>query len=233
MEDTGIGIAEDQIAHIFGEFHQVENERNRQFDGTGLGLTICQRLVEMMGGKVWVTSQEGEGACFGFDLTMPTGSVAPDQVARLPQNVGHVLIVDDIATNRTILERQLRQVGIKVTACSSGPEALERMTPQVDLVLTDHNMPDMDGMELARALRGSGYDGPILLLSSNPDQAEQDPARGLIQGCCKSPCQGLNCSHSLPRSARRARRPARWRRCAQCAFSRQRTTGPTNWSFAR
>lgn len=187
IEDTGIGIPEDQRAHIFGEFNQVENERNRQFDGTGLGLAICQRLVELMGGRIWVTSEEGNGACFGFALTMATGSVAMPDVAALPADIGHVMIVDDIPTNRTILERQFGQLGITVTACSNGPEALARMSPEIDVILTDHNMPGMDGMDLARALRDSGHDAPILVLSSNPSLVEQDPDSPLVQGLLQKP----------------------------------------------
>lgn len=187
VEDTGIGIPGDQLAHIFGEFNQVENERNRQFDGTGLGLAICQRLVELMGGSIWVTSEEGHGACFGFELPMATGAVAMPDLAALPAGIGHVMIVDDIGTNRTILERQLRQLGATVTACSDGPQALAAISPQIDVILTDHNMPGMDGMELARALRDGGHDAPILLLSSNPDLAEQDPANMLIQGVLQKP----------------------------------------------
>ena len=187
IEDTGIGIPQDQVGHIFGEFNQVENERNRQFDGTGLGLAISQRLVEMMGGKIWVTSEEGAGTCFGFTLTMAASQDAQPVNCALPDDLRHVMIVDDIAINRTILERQLQQLGVTVTTCIDGNEALEKMAPGVDLVLTDHNLPGMDGMELATKLRERGIDVPILVLSSNPGHAEKDPARGLIQGLLQKP----------------------------------------------
>ncbi|APE44930.1 hybrid sensor histidine kinase/response regulator [Sulfitobacter alexandrii] len=187
VEDTGIGIPRDQLAHVFGEFNQVENERNRQFDGTGLGLAICQRLVGMMGGRIWVMSDEGAGACFGFELTLPTGATGPQEPPIASPAIRHVMVVDDIATNRNILDRQLGQLGITVTACSSGAEALETVNAGMDLVLTDHNMPGMDGLELARALRAGGHTMPILMLSSNPDHAEQDPACGLIQGLLQKP----------------------------------------------
>ena len=187
IEDTGIGIPQDQVDHIFGEFNQVENERNRQFDGTGLGLAISQRLLEMMGGKIWVTSEEGVGTCFGFTLTMAAGQDAQPLNCALPDELRHVMIVDDITINRTILERQLQQLGVTVTSCVDAAEALEKMDAQVDLVLTDHNMPGMDGMELAKKLRDSGSNVPILVLSSNPSHAEKDPARGLIQGLLQKP----------------------------------------------
>ena len=186
IEDTGIGIPEDKVDHIFGEFNQVENERNRQFDGTGLGLAISQRLVEMMGGQIWVTSEEGIGTCFGFTLTMATDQAAPAQPF-LPSELRHIMIVDDLQINRVILDRQLQQLGVKVTSCVSGEQALEQMDATVDLILTDHKMPQMDGMELAKNLRDRGDNTPILLLSSNPGHAQNGPGRGLIQGMLQKP----------------------------------------------
>lgn len=120
IEDTGIGIAEDMVGHIFGEFNQVENERNRKFDGTGLGLAISKRLVNMMGGDIWVSSEEGVGSCFGFRLTMSTTEEQVAPAPLLPEGLKHVMIVDDIAANRTILERQLELLGLQVTSCTNG-----------------------------------------------------------------------------------------------------------------
>jgi hypothetical protein len=187
IEDTGIGIPENMVDHIFGEFNQVENERNRQFDGTGLGLAISQRLIEIMGGTIWVTSEEGVGSCFGFELEMaPTNALQPDH-RPLPEGLRRIMIVDDIAINRTILERQLEQLGIGVISCASGAEALAQLDEDVDLILTDHNMPEMDGLELAEAVRATGSIIPILLLSSSPDLAEKDPARVHLQGLLQKP----------------------------------------------
>jgi hypothetical protein len=97
------------------------------------------------------------------------------------------MIVDDIAINRTILERQLEQLGIGVISCASGVEALAQLDEDVDLILTDHNMPEMDGLELAEAVRATGSIIPILLLSSSPDLAEKDPARVHLQGLLQKP----------------------------------------------
>ncbi|MGJ8626897.1 MAG: response regulator [Sulfitobacter sp.] len=187
IEDTGIGIPEKMVDHIFGEFNQVENERNRQFDGTGLGLAISQRLIDIMGGKIWVTSEEGIGSCFGFKVEMPpAGALKPDYHP-LPDGLRRIMIVDDIAVNRTILERQLEQLGVGVISCSNGAKALEKLDENIDLILTDHNMPEMDGLELAEAVRATGSNIPILLLSSNPDLAEKDPARVHVQGLLQKP----------------------------------------------
>ena len=191
IEDTGIGIPKDMVGHIFGEFNQVENERNRQFDGTGLGLAISKRLVDLMEGEIWVTSEEGVGSCFGFRIPMDTTEIDVEAHPIIPDGLRHVLVVDDIAANRTILERQLEQLGLKVTSCTNGKEALVQVisghdTP-IDLVLTDHNMPEMDGLELAEALRHRGNEIPIILLSSNPGFAEKDPGRKYLHALMQKP----------------------------------------------
>jgi signal transduction histidine kinase/CheY-like chemotaxis protein len=167
VEDTGIGIAPEYLDHIFGEFNQVEDEQNRKFEGTGLGLAITRRLIEHMGGAVWVDSEAGQGSSFGFRVTLPVAEDAgPVQV---PVAVKRVLVVDDQFINRTILERQLAPCGITVTLCRSGAEALDRLAgdPAYDVVLTDHAMPEMDGVTLLQNIRLAGHALPIILLSSN------------------------------------------------------------------
>lgn len=188
IEDTGIGIAKHKIRHIFGEFNQVEDERNRQFEGTGLGLAISRRLIEMMSGSVWVESEEGRGSCFGFRINLPMAEGPQPEPPHLPGGLRHVLVVDDLAINRAILEKQMDQMGVRVTSCTSGSEALSRMDETVDMVLTDHNMPDQDGLELTEALRQAGWrDVPIVLLSSNPGAAQADPASQHLQGILQKP----------------------------------------------
>lgn len=189
IEDTGIGIPKEMVGHIFGEFNQVENERNRQFDGTGLGLTISKRLVTLMRGDIWVTSEEGEGSCFGFHIPLDTVDAEAIVFPVLSDGLRHVLVVDDIVANRTILERQLEQLGLRVTSCINGRDALEKISAgiDIDLILTDHNMPEMDGLELTTALHERGIDTPIILLSSNPGNADKDPARKHLHGLMQKP----------------------------------------------
>jgi signal transduction histidine kinase/CheY-like chemotaxis protein len=168
VEDSGIGIATEYLEHVFGEFNQVEDERNRKFEGTGLGLAITRRLIEHMGGAVWVDSELGKGSSFGFRVTLP---VAEDAGAlQIPVSVRRVLVVDDQFINRTILERQLAPCGIEVTLCRSGAEALAHLATNgaYDAVLTDHEMPEMDGVTLLERLRAEGHAMPVLLLTSNP-----------------------------------------------------------------
>jgi len=187
IEDTGIGIPEDMIGHIFGEFNQVENERNRKFDGTGLGLAISQRLIGLMKGDIWVTSEEGEGSCFGFKVPMVLGAEGVPEHPKLPEGLRHVLIVGDQPVSRGILQRQLEQLSLKVTACETGTDALGTLTDDVGLVLTDHTMQNMDGFELAQALRDAGQSVPVIIQSTDTAQADKDPARGIVAAVLKKP----------------------------------------------
>ena len=172
VEDTGIGIPASHLDHIFGEFNQVEDEQNRKYEGTGLGLAITRRLIERMEGAVWVDSEMGKGSSFGFRLTLPVAEGA-DPV-RPPVTIRRALVVDDQFINRTILERQLVPCVIEVTLCRSGLEALAALTATAgreagyDVLLTDHDMPEMDGLALAARVRAAGLELPIVLLSSNP-----------------------------------------------------------------
>lgn len=184
VEDTGIGIPEDKLVHIFGEFNQVEDERNRAFEGTGLGLAITKRLIDLMQGKIWVDSVEGQGSSFGFQLILPIEEDLGLSPPALPPSVGTVLVADDREANRSLLAKQMEQMGAAVISCGNGHEALERAA-DADLVLTDYGMPDMDGLELTEALRTRGCDVPIVVLSSNPavmqDEAPGSQSHGLLK----------------------------------------------------
>ena len=187
IEDTGIGIAPEQVNLIFGEFNQVEGQQNRQFEGTGLGLAISRRLVEMMKGRIWVESEVGKGSCFGFRLTIPAADGPQPQAPRLPHGLDRVVVVDHHKINASVLEKQLRQLGVAVTCCSSTPEAFEVIDHSVGLIMCEHSMAEMDGFELAEALREKGITAPILMLSATPDYAENDPARALVTAVLQKP----------------------------------------------
>jgi signal transduction histidine kinase/DNA-binding response OmpR family regulator len=186
VEDTGIGIELENLSHIFGEFNQVESQTNRKFEGTGLGLAITKRLIERMQGEVWVDSELGKGSCFGFRLCLPVAEDAEE--IRLPILVKRLLVVDDQFINRTILERQLVPCGINVTLCRSGAEALLAMeTASFDAIITDHEMPAMDGLVLAAHIRAKGCATPILLLSSNPANAREMPGAEHLAALLQKP----------------------------------------------
>lgn len=187
IEDTGIGIAPAMIDHIFGEFNQVENERNRKFDGTGLGLAICQRLIQMMEGDIWVTSQEQVGSCFGFELPLKADGPINTAHPPLPKHLRHIMVVEPETINRSILLKQLEQLGLKVACCDTAAAALEQVGPDVDLILADHIMADMDGFELAAQLRARNQQCDIIIVSSNSALADNDPARKLVTSVLKKP----------------------------------------------
>lgn len=188
IEDSGIGIPADKIDHIFGEFNQVEDEQNRKFEGTGLGLAISQSLIQLMGGDVWVESEEGEGSCFGFRVTLPLAEEQQPAPPPLPAALKHVLVVDDLNVNREILQKQMQLLGVKVTSAGSGQEALNLLDGTVDLVITDHEMPEMDGLQLAAQMNDSRWhDTPILLLTSNPAHAHNSADRQFLKAILQKP----------------------------------------------
>jgi hypothetical protein len=175
VEDTGIGIPDHMTGHIFGEFNQVENERNRQFDGTGLGLAITKRLVELMKGEIWVTSEEGVGSCFGFRIQMEANGAINTEYPSLARHLRRVLVVDDMAENRAILERQLAQLQLQTIGVNSAAAALGELDDTIDMIVTDHKLPNVDALALAEALRARGSTIPMLLLSSNLMGLKDDP----------------------------------------------------------
>jgi len=161
VRDTGIGVAPEKQDLIFAAFSQADGTTARRFGGTGLGLTISSRLVEMMGGRIWLESELGKGSCFHF--TMPVGvagaSAAPEPMERGQLAGLRVLVVDDNPTNRRILAEMLERWGMKAVTAESGVEAVaaleqaqESATPFA-LLLADVNMPLMDGFTLVERIR--------------------------------------------------------------------------------
>ena len=220
VEDTGIGIAADKVEHIFGEFNQVEDERNRQFEGTGLGLAISEKLIRMMGGTIWVDSEEGGGSCFGFKLTLETTDTGSEEPASLPGHLKKIMVIDDLDVNRLILSKQIEALGLTAHCFANGAQALEALDDTYDAIVTDHNMPKMDGLELARLLNARHSELPIILASSDPGAAEQDPAFALIQSVMPKPTPRRVLLHHLaalrtgttqPRSAKALKEVAKSR----------------------
>ncbi len=160
VRDSGIGIAPDQLPRLFQAFTQAHGGMARRYGGTGLGLAISRQLVELMGGRIDVSSQAGIGSEFRFTLAVEPGSASEHQageLATLPQL--RVLVVDDSATNRTVLENLLGAWGMTVTTSPDGQDALALLrerpadAPDFDVALVDWRMPGLDGIGFARALR--------------------------------------------------------------------------------
>ena len=172
VRDSGIGIPADRLDALFDSFTQVDASTTRKFGGTGLGLTISRQLAELMGGTLTVESQFGEGSTFTLHLPVPVGRQDTDErQPRQSRSLGgrRVLVVDDNATNRRILEKQLGLWNLVPVLAASGAEALELAASQTfDLGILDLQMPLMDGSDLAKRLRARDDWGskPLVLLSS-------------------------------------------------------------------
>jgi signal transduction histidine kinase/CheY-like chemotaxis protein len=171
VRDTGIGIPADRAQRVFESFTQVDASTTRRYGGTGLGLAITRRLVELMDGTLELDTEEGRGSTFtvtwlavGAELPLP-----PAQSTVQPSLEGkRVLVVDDNATNREIVRRQTRSWGMEPVLVALGARALELLDAgeRFDVALLDHLMPEMDGIELAREIRGRTRDLPLVLVTS-------------------------------------------------------------------
>ncbi len=158
VRDTGIGIPSQKLSQIFDKFTQADASTTRRFGGTGLGLAICRQLIDLMGGEMGVESTFGKGSTFWFRIELERDPGAPE-LPRLDSLKGlRVLVVDDNATNREILRRQLASWGIAASEASDGPAALAAMRNACrnglgfDAALIDMQMPGMDGEALANVI---------------------------------------------------------------------------------
>ena len=173
VRDTGVGIPEDRMDRLFASFSQVDASTTRRYGGTGLGLAISKRLVELMGGTMWVESEEGKGSTFHVGIPADAAEV-PARVAvqsALPQLAGkRILVVDDNATNREIVSRHVHSWGMEAMAIASASDALARIEKgeKFDVAVLDLVMPEMDGLALAREIRRhrDERDLPLVLLTS-------------------------------------------------------------------
>ena len=167
VRDTGIGMAPDQLQSIFEPFTQLDGSSTRKRGGTGLGLSISARLVELMGGRLFVSSSPGEGSVFAFTVELPAGRETEDARAARPPVIPapvlppsplgrplHCLIAEDNPVNQQLVVRMLERAGHTAEVVASGREAVARAREGAfDLILMDIQMPDMDGLEAAAALR--------------------------------------------------------------------------------
>ena len=161
VRDTGIGMRPDALSKLFTVFMQADQSMSRRYGGTGLGLAISKQLVELMGGKISVESQFGEGSLFRFVIALATGDAAAVVSAANPAVLRgkRVILAEDNPTNRSILEMQLGAVGMEVATADNGTTALELMRAAAragtgfEVAVVDMKMPIMDGLTLAAELR--------------------------------------------------------------------------------
>ncbi|MGI9455882.1 MAG: response regulator [Aeoliella sp.] len=194
VRDTGIGIPPEKQAKIFESFSQADSATTRRFGGTGLGLTISRRLVEMMGGRIWVESEPGEGSKFQFIVELDVSPGAPPRVEPETLNNLPVLVVDDNATNRLVLKETLETWSMSPTTVDSGAEALVSLEQACQkgqafqLALLDVMMPEMDGLELTERIRthqNKAVAATRLMIMSSAAQAD-DRDRAAEMGVLRS-----------------------------------------------
>lgn len=178
VEDTGIGIAEDQLSTVFGAFDQASGQTASEFGGTGLGLAISKRLVELMNGAISVSSEPGTGSTFRVlleDVPLsleedPNQMTAGDTPASSrPFLPARILVADDNKRNRELMRAILEPLGLEIDEVSNGVEVLEKLTEHpVDLLLLDAKMPVMNGLETARRIRSARAlaELPIVVVSA-------------------------------------------------------------------
>jgi signal transduction histidine kinase/CheY-like chemotaxis protein len=190
VRDTGEGIPPDQQEHIFDRFRQADEPTAKTQEGTGLGLTISKNLVELLGGKMWMTSEEGEGSIFYFTLPYERKPARKEQ----KKKEGHVtnegqgktlLIIEDDPTSLEYMKELLEPNGFKLITCETGNEGYDAFTnnPDIDLILMDIKLPDTTGLEVTRKIRGSSTNKKVPIIAQTAYAMSEDAQKSLDAGC--------------------------------------------------
>jgi len=177
VRDTGIGIAPEDMDKLFKTFSQVDGSTTRRHGGTGLGLVISKNLVKMMGGQLWVESAKNQGSTFCFTLPFTIGA-SVEEKQQLRKNLGEpvsamkLLLVEDDAVSRNVIQRLLQEIGHQVDTAVNGVEALSLWRQKkYDAILMDIQMPELDGIETTKRIRAAESDSgnhiPILALTAH------------------------------------------------------------------
>ncbi len=208
IRDTGIGIPRDKQASIFESFTQADGSTTRKFGGTGLGTTISQMIVEMMGGKIFLESEEGKGAKFWFDLVFQKQNLPdepqPKRQVLFPEL--NILIVDDNQNNRIILREYMKSWGCQSVESANAAEALTildescRSGRRFDLILSDYLMPEMDGFDMVRQIRArEDFRAiPCMILTSAGKRGDGQSCRDIgIQGYLTKPVRRDELYHAI------------------------------------
>ena len=173
VEDSGIGIGKNRQAQIFRTYDQADVSIARNYGGTGLGLTICERLVKAMKGNIGVESELGQGSKFWFEIPFPSAKGFQSEVDDATESNEHpvglnVLVADDNTVNQKVAAAMLRRLGHHVTVVDNGEKAVERLeSTKFDLVLMDIQMPVLDGIEATKEIRSRGWDCPVVGLTAS------------------------------------------------------------------
>ena len=246
VRDTGMGIPKDKQRVIFEAFAQADGSTTRKYEGTGLGLTISSRLVELMHGRLWVESEVGQGSKFHFTARFSERADLSRLSPSLPgvARGARVLVVDDNRTSGGILAELLREWTFTPTVVNGGAAALEAVAGAAaarrpfDLLLIDAAMPDTDGFALAHALQQSGSHAPVVMMLTSAgrrgargersraahhrlrDQADQDRRSAGDDGSLA----GRRASQRRGARAARSRTPSPRCGATRCVFCSRKTT---------
>ncbi len=192
VEDEGIGISEADQGKLFRAFSQVDGSATRRFGGTGLGLVISKKLVELMGGTIWMESEAGKGSTFYFTVRAllaaqpnPDSADADASVAALYASLEgkRILVVEDNELNQEVIRELLESVNVSVTMAENGREAVEMVgNGGYDAVLMDCHMPVMDGYEATRILREKKALNTLPIIALTASVMDEDVARALESG---------------------------------------------------
>jgi len=175
VRDSGIGISPKLQATLFDAFAQADSSTTRKFGGTGLGLAICQKIISMLNGKITVESTPGKGSLFEFTLEFKKGALSPDRRFEFPSNLQdkRVLVAEGNSSTRQVLKQMLESFGIQPHLVKTGQEALSLSadfadTSPYDLLIADHNLPDMPGESLAKQIKAQTPDKglPVILIGA-------------------------------------------------------------------
>lgn len=188
VSDTGIGIPKDNQRSVFEAFTQADTSTTRRFGGTGLGLTICMRLAVLMGGRIWLESEPGQGSTFHFTVLAHEHTPAHESAARHPSpsslvadqdtaRTAQVLLVEDNVVNQLLASTLLKKWGYQVVVANNGQEAVELFARQhFDVILMDMLMPIMGGLDATRLIRTAepaGQHTPIIAMTANAMEADR------------------------------------------------------------
>ncbi len=214
VRDTGIGIPDAKLQIIFEAFSQADGSTTRRFGGSGLGLTISQRLAHAMNGSIWVTSEPNVGSEFHFAVKLPIDQeAAPEMPEPSLAGVG-ILIVDDNETNRRILSRTVLSWNMRPILASSAPEALTLLrkastSEPFRIMITDIHMPDMDGFDLAERVKATPEFGNVAIIMLTSGESRGDIARSRASGVTAhltKPARRNELHHAIVRALRNAPR---------------------------
>jgi CheY-like chemotaxis protein len=191
VKDTGVGISKNQTELIFERFRQGNESHNRGYEGSGLGLSIAKAYVEMLGGEIWVESEEGKGSKFYFTIPyIPVSEEKTEQINAISAEHKEVqiktlkiLIVEDDEVSYSLLTRMLQKISKEVLHAITGVQAVEacRNNPDIDLVLMDIRMPDMDGNDATRQIRQFNTD--VIIIAQTAYAFSGDKEKAIEAGC--------------------------------------------------